>query len=406
MARICIITPGQLGSNPRVVKEASALAEAGHAVVVICTKVLAAVEARDRAVMATARFAVKRIAFGTSPGWWIDRLLQIIAARLFGLVPANAFAELALSPMMRRLANAARREPADLYIAHYPPALPAAARAAVHFNARFAFDAEDFHTGELPIEADDSTEVRIISAIERRHLSNAAYVTAASPGIADAYAGAYRIAQPTVVLNTFPKASAAPVPASGAATPAPSMYWFSQTLGPGRGIETAIEAIALSRSKPHLHLRGTSSANYAATLADLATRLGIADRVHLLDPIQPDLLERAGTAYAIGYVGELAETQNRQIALTNKLFSYLSSGLAIVASDITAHRAIAPELGGAMKLFPHGNAIALADRLDEWLSDPHALQAAREQAWALGQDRYCWETDKTILLRQIGSVLP
>ena len=37
MARICIVTPGYLVSSPRVVKEAEALAEAGHDVVVLHT---------------------------------------------------------------------------------------------------------------------------------------------------------------------------------------------------------------------------------------------------------------------------------------------------------------------------------------------------------------------------------
>ena len=405
MARICIITPGQLGSNPRVVKEANALAEAGHVVTVICTRVLAAVEARDQAVMATARFNVQRIAFGKSLSWRVDRVVQVIATRLFNLCPLPAIAERALSPMTRRLVKAAMREPADLYIAHYPPALLAAAKAALRTKIRFGFDAEDFHTGELPADAKDTIDVRVIGAIERRDLPRAAYVTAASPGIADAYAKAYRIASPTVILNTFPKASAPPCPSVSPPTKTPSLYWFSQTLGPGRGIETAIQAIAHSRVKPHLYLRGTPSAGYAELIAEQACKLDIGDRVHLLDPVEPDMLERAGAIYDIGYVGELAETQNRQIALTNKLFSYLSSGLAILASDIAAHRAIAPELGEAIKLFPSGDAVALADRLDELLTDRQALQAARMSAWTAGQTRFSWETDKAELVRHLETSL-
>lgn len=399
MARICIITPGQLGSNPRVVKEANALAEAGHVVTVICTKVLASVEPRDQAVMATARFKVHRIAFGHGPGWRIDRLMQIAARHAFALWPIGALAEHAVSPMTRRLGHAGSRERADLYIAHYPAALPAAARAAARHHARFAFDAEDFHTGDLPDAPQYALETRVIAAIERTYLPAAVHVTAASSGIADAYADAYRIARPSVVLNTFPKTQAPDCPARQGVPP--SLYWFSQTLGPGRGLETLLEAVAQSRSKPHVHLRGMPSAGYAEALAARATSLGVADRLHLLDPIEPDLLERAGADHDIGYVGELAETPNRQIALTNKLFSYLSSGLAVIASDIPAHRAIAPDLGDTIKLFPPADAVALAACLDAWLADRAALQAARISAWTLGQTRYCWETDKATLLRLV-----
>ena len=403
MARICIITPGQLGSNPRVVKEASALAEAGHAVTVICTKVLASVEPRDRAVMATAHFKVQRIAFGHGLGWRTDRLVQIAARRAFAIWPSPALAERAISPMTRRLGQAALRVPADLYIAHYPSALPAAARAAAQANARFAFDAEDFHTGDLPDAPQYAIEARVIATIERSHLPAAVHVTAASPGIADAYAQAYGIIRPSVVLNTFPKEQAPDSPAHDA-TP-PSVYWFSQTLGPGRGLETLLEAAAQSRSKPHVHLRGAPSAGYTETLTALASDLGIADRLHLLDPIEPDLLERAAADHAIGYVGELAETRNRQIALTNKLFSYLSSGLAVIASDIPAHRAIAPDLGNTIRLFPAGDAAALAGCIDAWLADPATLQAARISAWTLGQTRFSWETDKATLVRRVSESL-
>ena len=61
--RICIITPGQIGSNPRVVKEADALVAAGHRVTVICTKVADFVEPRDQSIMAHARFSVRRLPF-------------------------------------------------------------------------------------------------------------------------------------------------------------------------------------------------------------------------------------------------------------------------------------------------------------------------------------------------------
>src|SRR5262245_38024012 len=40
MPRIAIVTPGQIGSNPRVVKEAEALHEAGYTTTVIATRAL------------------------------------------------------------------------------------------------------------------------------------------------------------------------------------------------------------------------------------------------------------------------------------------------------------------------------------------------------------------------------
>ena len=39
-SRICLLTPGQLATNPRLVKEADALSAAGYEVSVICTSFL------------------------------------------------------------------------------------------------------------------------------------------------------------------------------------------------------------------------------------------------------------------------------------------------------------------------------------------------------------------------------
>ena len=77
----------------------------------------------------------------------------------------------------------------------------------------------------------------MISLIESRWLPGCAYMTAVSPGIADAYVENYGVAQPHVVLNVFPK-SHAPSGATprGTARPGPSLYWFSQTIGPDRGL--------------------------------------------------------------------------------------------------------------------------------------------------------------------------
>jgi glycosyltransferase involved in cell wall biosynthesis len=201
-----------------------------------------------------------------------------------------------------------------------------------------------------------------------------------------------------VILNVFPKANAPTAATSrGVAEPGPSLYWISQTIGRGRGLETAIEAIARTRSLPHLYLRGTPAAGYEAHLRSLAAHAGVADKLHFLDPAPPDDLERLGASYDLGYVGEVDATQNRLLALTNKLFSYLLGGVPSLVTDIPAHRQLAPQLGDAMTLFPIGDAAALANAIDRLLLDPQRLANARAHAWHLGQTRFNWDVEQTRL---------
>lgn len=398
MTSVVIVSPGQLGSNPRVVKEATALHDAGADVHVISTKVMAAVEPRDREVLANARWSSERIAFDDRRRWRRERLLQVAASAAHRVLPAAWLSPLAHSAFSRRLTQAAMARKADLYIAHYVAALPAAARAAARHGARFAYDAEDFHPGDLADTPGNRAQTALIRRIEARYLPHAAYVTAASPGIADAYAAEYGIPRPTVIHNVFPKTGAAQARNNAATAPRPSLYWFSQTRGTDRGLELALEAIARARSRPHLHIRGHAQPGFDEAFMAQARRLGCAERVHLLDPAEPSRMVELAAAYDAGFAGETGETQNHKIALSNKLFTYLLAGIPAVLSDIPAHTGFAPELPGAAFLFRNGDADSLAAVLDGLFESPDKLQAAREAAVALGESRFNWESESSRLV--------
>src|SRR5436309_2911646 len=74
---ICIITPGALGSNPRVVKEAEVLTEAGFKVTVISTRTLDLVDLLDHDILARARWRSQRVDFRSRWKWRILRTEQI-----------------------------------------------------------------------------------------------------------------------------------------------------------------------------------------------------------------------------------------------------------------------------------------------------------------------------------------
>ncbi len=252
-AHVCIITSGHLATNPRVVKEATALHGAGYKVSVVHGDYIPEARAID-ASLAGDWMSMVAAPFGPRQASRPRYLLQTLQRR-GARIAARAFphsarqASLAGSAVSSGLSRAAANIRADLYIAHYLPALPAAAHAAARNNAVYAFDAEDFHIGDLPDEPGASFDRRLIRTVEGRYLPGTAYISAASPGIAAAYAETYGVNFPAVVLNTFPKAQAPAAPtAAGAAAPAPTLYWFSQTIGPDRGLECAVAAIAGSKA--------------------------------------------------------------------------------------------------------------------------------------------------------------
>jgi glycosyltransferase involved in cell wall biosynthesis len=400
--RVCIVTPGQVGSNPRTVKEAQALHDAGFRVTVIATRTLSCVEPRDQSIMRRVQWELERIDLRARARWGALRAVQLVARRIHPAVKLADLADIGLSAFAIPLRNAARARQADLYIAHYPAALAAAAAAARFYGSRYAYDAEDFHLGDWPDERGFELERRLVREIEGRYLPDCAYITAASPMIADAYSDAYGVDRPCMVLNSFPLAQAgATWTPMGTTKPGPSVYWFSQTIGQHRGLECAVRAVGLAACRPHLYLRGSLAPGYGEHLARLAQEAGVDGRVHILPPEEPASMERLAAAYDVGLASETGHSLSRRMCLTNKLFSFILAGLPPLMSDTPAQRAFAAEAGLEDLIYPIDDVEALARLMDRLLGSPELLSSTRAQAWQLGQKRYNWEIESKILVETV-----
>ena len=112
-----------------MVKEADALHNAGFRVTVIATRTLDCVEPRDQSLMRRIRWRLERIDLRSLLRWRAMRSLQVAARQAHTVTGLASFADLGFSPFTPMLMRAALRTEADLYIAHYPSALPAVAAA-------------------------------------------------------------------------------------------------------------------------------------------------------------------------------------------------------------------------------------------------------------------------------------
>src|ERR1017187_4698563 len=82
MAKICLLTQGQPSTNPRLVKEADALVEAGHSVHVLCSHTVPWADETDRNVLDKRGWSCTYV--GGEPGdalYWWTRLRHGIVRR-------------------------------------------------------------------------------------------------------------------------------------------------------------------------------------------------------------------------------------------------------------------------------------------------------------------------------------
>jgi glycosyltransferase involved in cell wall biosynthesis len=184
----------------------------------------------------------------------------------------------------------------------------------------------------------------------------------------------------------------------------PSLHWFSQTLGQGRGLEDLFAALPFLRHKIEIHLRGVPTVGFESWLM---ARVPAAwrDSIFIHDLVSSTELLSRIAEHDIGFAGEMKYCRSRDLTITNKILQYLLGGLAVVASDTAGHLEVARHAPDAVFTYPSGNAEALARRINELLESPEKLSHAKTSALRAAQKFFCWERQEDDFLETITRAL-
>ncbi|TAF74507.1 MAG: hypothetical protein EAZ53_08990 [Bacteroidetes bacterium] len=398
MKTIVLISSGQPSVNPRLVKEADALSSFGYKVFVIYSFWTNWAWYSDINLFENARWIP--ILGGGSPFEKIEFLITRIRFKIFNLMAKFltfnlGIAEIAKGRAYIELLRKTKSIKADLYIAHNLAALPIAVKAAKLYHAKCGFDAEDFHRQEV---TDDkySFDYKINKYLEDKYLKQLDYMTAASPLIAKEYKELYPQLNPVLINNVFsikyPKNTKFVIPNSPL-----KMFWFSQTIGIGRGIEDVIKAIGLLQDTTIiLSLLGECNEKTKILLIELAY-LNSLEKSQLLfiDPVQPEEIFEIASGHDIGLALEQHTPFNRDICLTNKIFTYLNSGLAVIASETSAQK----------QFMEDGDVEKLAEIINDFYYNRDSLNICKSEALKLSEEKYNWEIESKKLIEILKKVI-
>ena len=404
-ARILILTNGPLSRNPRVVKEADTLGQAGHDVTVLGIRNHAASVASDAAIVADSAFAHDQIDLLGHDGSraarlhsWLLRLrvrLARDAAHRLGLLSIGALGPAAA------LLRAARARPADLVIVHNEIPHWIGVRL-LDEGHRVAADFEDWHSEDLLPADRNGRPNALLRRVERALLHRAAFVTTTSHALADALHARHGGTRPEVLANSFPL-QPDPRPSRHAAA-MPAFFWFSQTIGPGRGLELFLAAWKRVSRASQLVLLGEARGGYDRHLLSLLPE-PLRSRVEFLPLVPPSSLPSIIARHDIGLALEQPFIVNRDLTITNKILQYLNAGLAVLASDTAGQREVLAHAPAAGLLVPLHETTALASVIEKLLADPDVLRTRQLAARRLAETHYCWELEAPGLLARVERAL-
>lgn len=394
---IVLITTKQPSSNPRLVKEATALAARGYEVSVVYNFWSMWADKADDSILKQ-NSNISWVKAGSHPVhsrfvYWYTRvrykLCRVLAGLFLNNVPLQAQAATQFYPELKKKAGNIK---AGLYIAHNIGALAAAAAAAKKNNGLYAFDAEDFHRAQ---EQDDHRQAHSINVIESHYFPGAVFITAASPLIAAEYKKLYPGIEFPVINNVFSRQNQ-PVFFTPGKTPL-KLYWFSQTVGLKRGVQDVISAMnSITGFAIELTILGDASGTVKDILASSLTNTK--HTLCFLGPCNEEELVATATRHHIGLALEPGFSLNNNIALSNKLFTYLLAGNAVILSGTPAQQLFYQQYPETGWCYAAGDIAKLTAILEEANSNEGVLNSKRQSSWQLANTTLNWENEQEVFL--------
>lgn len=353
-------------SDSRVRREASALAQAGHDVVVLELAPVPPGAVLDG-------FARRSV----QPPAWMRRRLP------FHLYRAAFLAWF--------VAGVVRARPHVVH-AHDAAMLMPGGIGAWLTCARLVYDSHEL-AASVPYR--ERAWALFVAGIERLMVRHCAAVITVSDGIAERLQTRYRLGRrPTVVRNVsaLSRDGAAGLRERLGIDGVTPLVLHQGAPAPARGCEVLVEAVA-NLPGVHLAFLGDPEAGYAESLRRTIAEHGAGERVTLLPGVPlVDLL--AHTAEADVGVTLLQDTcLNHRLALPNKLFEYIAAGVPVLAAALPETQRLVEHHGVGWCVAPDDPA-AVAGALRVALHGPRdpglrvrLANAAAELSWEREQER-------------------
>jgi glycosyltransferase involved in cell wall biosynthesis len=165
-----------------------------------------------------------------------------------------------------------------------------------------------------------------------------------------------------------------------------------------RALDELIKAACLLPENVHIVILGFDSKGTKAVLERLVTSLKVGNRVHILDPIPPDQLVEFSTAADVGIIPQVLLSDNQRFANPNKLFEYMASGLAVVATDTPTITSIVARFGIG-EVFSRPKAEDISEAILKLYRARKRLEACKRASRRAAEEVFYWEKEEEKLVR-------
>ncbi|MCB0696260.1 MAG: glycosyltransferase [Chitinophagaceae bacterium] len=395
---IVIVTDQHLSANPRVWKEADALARNGYEVEIITRANNAMRKKKDMAILQklhpSVRYspvvnAIKAEIPALRDIYYRSRLKLVLLAKRLGFESRYL-----LSTDPDKIYTESLSRNADLYIAHVECGL-FVGKHLIQKGKKVAFDFEDWYSRDYlsPVRA-----VKLLSSLELHALQHGVYVTCPSVAMADALKQTYNVAdKPEALYNGFADSPVQEV-ANLRDDSMVNMVWFSQRVGPGRGLEKIAAVLKEVNTKVKLTLIGDCPPEYEATLNDVFPK---EHKLELVPPVSHTELDNMLQQFDIGLALEEIYPESRNKTITNKILQYLQAGIKVLATNTDGQVEVAGCFPSSVRTVRTNDTTGWAAELDALIAEP----VEREKIKEVYHKHFSWAAQEVKLLSLVEKAL-
>lgn len=403
---ILFVTTINLTANPRCLKEIRAALQAGYKVSVLKFDYINWTNDYEAAIeRELANVEWIKIPGGRKPllPWFTATLVSYVSTKLLDIVSGNVkLVSYSLDKRSYQLYNQLKQiKPIyDIIIAHNPGAFWPTCAYATGNKIPFGVDIEDYHPGEYS----NAKQSGYMKLLMDRVVPQAAYITAASPLILKYSTGKNEYAENHKVVNNVFSLQQQPSFKNIPADNKLKLFWFSQHVGLDRGLQDIIAAMNLVDSfSIDLTLVGNCNEDIKTTLQDQLVKGK--HSIIFKQPIAETALIEEASSHHIGLALESGANLNRNLCLTNKIFTYLLAGNAIIASDTDAQKKFAASNPESIIIYKVGDAQALANILYTMYANTTQLEQMKKAAYNAAASKYNWEAEQQVFLSLVHNNL-
>lgn len=388
--KVCMHVQGIVRTDPRVMREASALVNAVFAVTIVDIE-------GDAHRPATEDIQDVHVKHVLMPGWYISTPF-----------PWSLFKA---AWMFLRTTFLMVRTPADVYHAHDVPALPASYIAARLRRKPLLFDAHELPLSEMPLSKMSRSRRTIHPLLARlfaRMLPRCAGIIATSSPMAHAISEQYHYPSVSVVRNfpmyrTVEKNDRLRQHLGLGSDVRIALY--QGNIQPDRELDRLVRAASFLEPTIVIVMMGRADPATLSQLEDLIAKEGVADRVKIMPPVPYEELLVWTASADIGLsVLPLNYTAHLNVCLPNKLFEYMMVGVPVLASPLQAMAEVIQryDIGCVLpSLIPS----EVGSAINSMLADPAALERMRQNELKAAQQEFCWDKERQHLIDLYQKVL-